>query len=209
MSWSIFVDTERCAAILVNDEPLFALGPAVIADEPEEAAQVLEMFCGAFDGEVDEAPTIRLMTEWAAFLTVIFRPEAVGLHVPPEPAGGDELPEGMFGSGDPVDGLQVAGGDAQGSTEEDGPGPGSSDAQELDGPLPIGDDIIDDDEEDDEDDPGPDLSERLAHVPNGTPAQRGQVECWACGGLGSVKLGKEDSTCTVCEGSGRVLSAVE
>lgn len=207
MSHSIFIDQDRNAAILVNDDPIFALGPIIVADDPAEAAEALEGFLGALGDPPEQMPTIRLMTEWQGFLmalhgTILGDPEAAPPAGSPAPMGlDDESPtEG-------VSGPETAGESPEPAEETDiGPGP-EADAVSHE-PRPIPDDDHDDDDDQELVDVDPDeLHQRIGNVPGGTPAQRGQVECWACGGVGHVDIAGEQQSCQLCGGTGRLAAA--
>lgn len=208
MSYSIFVDEHRGAAMLVCDEPLYGLGPAVVADDTAEATEFLQAFVDALEGEPDEMPTIQLWTQWSTFL-MAFHGMISAPTADEGAAAATEVPDDVFPQGDPSDGL-VAVGVASGG----GPGglPADTDGQ---GAIVAGADDEGDGESaggsaDYSPDPeASDMAARLSRVPGGTPAQRGVVECWSCGGTGIAIGIKGDPECAVCAGTGRVPSEVQ
>lgn len=207
MTVSIFVDEGRAAAILMSDDPLYALGPAIVADDVNEAADALQAFVDALEAPADEMPTVRLMTEWTGFLAALH-----GLVM----GDGGELVDQSAGA-DPVMADLATGQDKGRGPDHPAPpapevGAGrNGDTADPQAPpeaaqgAPGGDEPAEDDQEADV---TPDeLADRLAHVPGGTPRQRGEVECWNCGGTGEVQLLGNTTSCGVCQGTGRVESA--
>ena len=226
MSTHIFVDPHRNAAVLMSDEPLYALGPAIVADDPNEAVDALEAFVAALEAPADTMPTIRLMTEWTGFLAALHGlvmgdggqlvdesgGEAPQLHpdIPGHEVGAgtaaDRGPQPEVGAGVNGDIPDVAQPqDAAEAPEGDPLHPADP------GPLIVPDEAqegqeapVAPSEGEDEGDEDLDLADRLAHVPGGTPAQRGEAECWNCGGEGTVHILGEDQDCGVCHGTGRI-----
>lgn len=217
----------RGAALLVSDDPMYALGPILVADDVEEAMEGMLAFIAALEADPSEMPTIRLMVEWQGFLG------AITGTVVAVPLGAQESQ-----SGDPS--AQAGESSPETPTGPTSPDDGSEDADEsLPDDLRVGDDLDDnqlaqvaaelapDSDQADEPaengatpappeadpDPEPDegededdelqLAERLASIPGGTPRQRGKVECFACSGTG-VAVGTTDTECNLCHGEGKI-----
>ena len=205
MTASVFTDPIRGAAILVSDEPLFALGPILVADEVEEAMEGMAAFVAALGEDPSDIPTIRLMIEWQGFLAAITPGPFVGDQSAQEPPDGqatgepgESSPESLSGPTRPGDGSQ----DAAESSPADSPEP----EQTAEPPAPADDAGAtphepEDEEEDEEEEL--DLSDRLKQIPGGTPRQRGKIECFACGGTGTA-IGTEGVTCNLCGGTGKI-----
>lgn len=218
----------RGAALLVCDDPVFALGPILVADEIEEAMEGMTAFIAALGEDPSEMPTIRLMIEWQGFLAAI-TPGPLGILPETQEAPGepDTVPHGETGTEAQSAPQSVAGEAPGGFTDDDGradevvsvaqDAPGDPTARSSqhseteagqlaepglsDGGATVPPD--DEDEADDEDDEL-DLADRLANVPGGTPRQRGLVECFACQGTG-VAPGPDGQKCNLCGGEGKIL----
>lgn len=207
MAVHIFTDPNRGAAILVSDEPMYALGPVIVADDVNEAADALDAFVANLEAPADEMPTVRLMTEWTGFLAALH-----GLVM----GEGGQLVDQSAGA-DPVMADLATGQDKGRGPDHPAPpapevGAGrNGDVADPQAPPEAAQEAAGADEADEADqeaDVTPDeLSDRLAHVPGGTPRQRGEVECWNCGGTGEVQLLGDTTSCGVCQGTGRVQSA--
>lgn len=205
MTASVFTDPVRGAAILVSDEPLFALGPILVADEIEEAMEGMAAFVAALGEDPSDIPTIRLMIEWQGFLAAITPGPFVGAQEPQQQPGddpaapvGESSPENQPGLTRPDDGSEGA----AGSSPDDYPEP---DRETEAGPPDSGPGATPSDPGDEEDDEDEelDLTDRLKHIPGGTPKQRGEIECFACNGTGTA-IGTEGVTCNLCGGTGRI-----
>ena len=205
MSTSVFTDPIRGAAILVSDDPMYALGPVLVADDINEATEAMLAFVAALEVDPSECPTIRLMVEWQGFLgalsgTVV----AVPLDTQ-EPPSDDPGEISTPGRPEPVTALSEAQ-DAPEADLFDDDGRADETVAIIVIPGPegsvIGPDGPEDDDEDD-DEAADELHNRLAQVPGGTPRQRGLVECFACQGTGHP-LGLPDQTCNLCNGEGKI-----
>lgn len=207
MSVSVFVDPHRNAAILVCDDPIHALGPVLVADDPNEAVEAMEAFIGALERPADELSTIQVITEWTGFLAALHGMvmgeggELVQPNGDPQDhATGDEFARDIPGASTPEAPPQPA--DADEGAE------GGETVAEMAAGLQEGAEAPEQVEQpDDEADEDLDLADRLRHIPGGTPAQRGETDCWNCGGSGWVNIAGEDQTCGVCGGKGRLPSA--
>ena len=205
MSTSVFVDPLRNAAVLVSDDPPFALGPLIVADTTDEALEAMMAFVQALEEAPDKISTIQLMIEWHGFLGALSG-EVVALSgAAQETAPDDGSEQGAQTPEDP-------GPDSTGP--EDAPGDPFDDDGRADqrpfvvaepkaGPPVIGPDGDDDADEDQDDDDAAELHDRLQHIPGGTPAQRGEQECFACDGTGHPP-GQPETTCNLCDGTGKI-----
>lgn len=207
MSCSIFIDPDRQAAILVSDDPIYALGPVIVADDALEASEAMEAFLAALERPADEIPTIALMTEWQGFLgavsgAVITLPESA-----PEPSEEARLAATEVGIVEtpepdtaPQDGAEAppADGAGDGVTGEDGA---------VAGPKPLPDEEPDEDE--DEELAAAEVDQHLqeARAEGRTPAARGESECWACGGDGKLEIAGAEQECNLCQGTGKLPAA--
>ena len=186
MSHTIAVDPHRNMAILVMDEPTFAMGPVVVGDDPEEAQEVLQTFVEHLGRAPEQLPTIELMNEWQSFLMafhgVIQVPQEVAdaqaaAESPQQPPGAPE-PPAPEGEADPTSGppadeqvspaTQPAAEDSAGSASPTG---GDSTPQTSD------------------------------------PASPDQ-QCFACGGAGQHVIEGQEYTCQTCGGTGKLPAPV-
>lgn len=184
MSTTIWVDQQRGTAVLVLDDPCFALGPAIAADTGEEAFEVMQYFVDALEGPADKMPTIELMNEWQTFLMAFHGTIQVPTEVAEAIAADNEarLAAGMNGQ-DPAAGLEV--------------GPSS--------PLPD----PDPDPDDDDDEPAAEqlLGEHQAQAAAAIDEAADKPPiCWACSGKGELVIEGKGYPCGTCDGKG-VLEA--
>lgn len=182
MTATIIVDTNRAVAALVMDDPFFALGPAVAADEPDEAQELLQTFVDNLDGDPSQMPTIELMNQWQSFLMafhgVIQVPAEVAAERSQQPAGEPETPSPGPEAGEPPMDPQN-GADASGQAS-----PVSAPDSEA-GASPA--------------------SEPTTPTPDNLPAPAaGEVECFVCRGAGFLEIEGQEYECKTCNGSGSV-----
>ena len=206
MTASIFTDPLRGAAILVSDDPIYALGPVLVADELDEATEAMMAFIAALEEDPSEMPTIRLMIEWQGFLGAITPGplgvpggQETGQEATEATTAGGSSPEPQVGRTPPDDGSEDAGESLPADLRV-------SEGLDVDQLATVAQGLDPDPEpEDEQDDPDElDLKERLASVPGGTPRQRGLVECFACQGTGHA-IGQPENECNLCHGEGKIL----
>lgn len=185
MSHTIAVDPHRNMAILVMDEPLFGLGPAVVADDPEEAQELLQTFVANLGAEPDKMPTIELMNEWQSFLIafhgVLQVPAEIAAERPQEAAGAPAAPEpeGTPAPEQADPSSELPAGEPGSSATPPEPGASAGDASQT--------------------------GEDSTHSPSDTGGE-GQV-CFACGGAGKHVIEGQDYTCQTCGGTGQLPGA--
>lgn len=71
MTWRILTDDPSYFAVLVSDDPFYALGPALESDGDGEAYEALSAFAAACDPPPDQMPTVQLITEWQSFVQAL------------------------------------------------------------------------------------------------------------------------------------------
>lgn len=185
MSFSIMLDPHRSMAALVMDDPLFALGPVVVSDEPEEAQELLQTFVDNLEADPSRMPTLELMNEWQSFLIAFHgylqRPADAPPVEPQEAAGGDPgTPDGETPAPDVADPQNG------GPASEPAPPvtPSSSEA------------------------PAGSASQTIGDSSTQTPTLNdGEQVCFACNGEGSFEIGGEQYDCRTCGGSGKLPAA--
>lgn len=205
MTASVFTDLQRGAALLVSDDPIYALGPVMVADDIEEAIEAMMAFIAALERDPSEMPTIALMVEWQGFLgaitgTVVAVPldaqepqdDQVDTQAGESSPGTLSGPTPPGGGAEDVPALSLDGSPAEDHDDGDPEAAGG-------GATPS----TDDEDEDEDDDDELDMAGRLAHIPGGTPKQRGQIECFACGGTGHA-IGQPETRCNLCLGKGKI-----
>lgn len=205
MTASVFTDPLRKAALLVSDEPIYALGPVMVADDLDEATEAMLSFVAALERDPSEMPTIALMVEWQGFLGAITG-TVVGIPTTAQetpgdaesPPAGESSPETPTGPTSPHDGSQDAAGSLPGDLRVS---EGLTDSELEQVAAGIDPDPEPDDDDDDEEELN--VGERLAQIPGGTPRQRGKIECFACQGTGHSLTNPQD-TCNLCHGEGKI-----
>lgn len=184
MSSYVLESGDGLTAVLVADDPLYALGPVIVGDLPGEAREAMDAFTAGLDTPADEQPTIALMVQWRSFIEALAELQlaASGAASPPEPAdqatadptpetpsqGSPQPPQGVSGvtPGQTTVDEQIAAVDAQAGSDGGG-GDQSADRAFQRATAPV---------------------------------------CWSCGGSGRLNLAGEEHTCNVCDGSGRLAA---
>lgn len=180
MSHSIAVDPHRNMAVLVMDEPLFGLGPAVVADDPDEAQELLQTFVANLGAEPSQMPTLELMNEWQSFLIAFHGylqvPAEVAAQQAQEPAtpppDPEPDPEPTQAPGDPQTAADAA------TPTETAPAASPGDSA------------------------GDASSPPTEPEPDGLPNDGDWVRCFACGGDKTIEIDGERFACGTCGGRG-------
>ena len=86
MSWRVVEDPTYLTGVLLAEDPLYALGPALEGDGPGEATEALTAFAEACDPPPDQMPTVRLITEWQSFVQALAEMQLQALSETPAAA---------------------------------------------------------------------------------------------------------------------------
>lgn len=182
MSWRVVVDNVTSTAVLVCDDPLYALGPVIEADSANEAFEAVAAFAEACDPPPDQQPTIRLMAEWQSYVQYLAGLQQQAL------TAAQGSPDG-----------QLEPWSAEHATADEAAAAGDTTAQEAIAMSEMSDPTSE------STNAGPPTGPAGNGVASGSEPIAGQQQvCWCCGGSGKLNLAGTQTDCNVCQGSGQV-----